>query len=256
LKDGSKDDNFLYPAFARAAAVFNTLDIVHIENPEVAADAARNIQEGMLDKVDIIQAAVNAQSPSLLGGASVEYSKDVLRTYVYMLWESAISVFELFKDGMIFHVVPANQVADLADTLCRFFNSFVKMDLQLGAFNGIKKEAGSNLSLTWQVTAVIAIAVVAVFMILAWWVITYQELSKVNQRKSDICKKAIEEKNPTLMNWCLQKADKANPIVQLPQTVVRAGASAMTPALTVMGIGLVAYAGIMLYPHLKGALTR
>lgn len=192
-------DQYMLPAFNRAAKVIDSIDIQHGTTTEVLLNYY-NLREKLSDQADeLLQVAgTTVQLVNPLFSPTVAWSS--YNNIVWYMWASALTGAEMHINAMIHKSgIPDADIAYHASLVTMLFNAIARMD-DFGLLKPLKKSSTSGLGAVPLVAAII-LGAVAIVM-LAWAIVSIFEISQRNEVVKAVCAEAAKSGNPADIANC------------------------------------------------------
>jgi hypothetical protein len=251
----------LIVAYKEALAVRDKLTLSYdvAASPEGLA-AWEQSKDVIASRFNQFMAAVNANQQWLSGAPELHvetYRALVSRAYLGVVAAMEAHLKLILQIGGVDPALIVNS-ADVLYSACKGFVTLWDM----GMLDPLKRsnpsqtpQPVSGLGITGFEIAAIVLASLAGVALICWMIYSGENAGKTAQLADDICARAGEERDPErqkrLLAACVEMRKKiAEELTKDP------GQKAMNTAVTILSVGVIAYAGVLLLPHITRAFAK
>jgi hypothetical protein len=175
-----------------------------VQTPD-AILAWKGVQESIISQSTLIDAAIKANVAEFTG-KTVELDREVFRAFVSKMFETVTRGWLIHK-GNVLKGVPADKVVNNADLVYATGLALLKLDAW-GALKPFYKQHQVNGLPVVALGAIIGVAMVAIVIVLGWFISRQTIIYAQWQLANEACRAATENPTPANVEAC-QKAQAA-----------------------------------------------
>lgn len=251
-------DQYLLPAFHRAAAVIDTLDLPRRPPKEVVdayAVLASDVTSVGQKAIEIGKINLQVTQMMLFPNREEFGLKLNLLMYglfIYLLWSAALMSGEAHIKGIIHRSGTSDaEIAFSASLTTMAFNLIGRLD-QWGLLSPLKKRATSGLGAV-PLAAILVLGAVAIIAIV-WGVVAIYQLSRTYKVIEAACDRMVESGDPEAVQKC--QALMSSPAADVTGEAAKAAGGVIQKVALMAMIGVGAYVLFLFGPGIASSLKR